>query len=312
MQEIVRVLCGSHLYGTTVPGSDKDHKSIFMPEGRDILLGRVKNECKREGGDDAEFMSFQQFLKLLCQGQTNALDMLFAPEEFHVGKPGNAWYSVIANQERFISKNSEAFVGYCRQQAGKYAVKLDRYEAVKRAVEFFGRIPNDLGTKVGQVGAEALERLVNSSEHIEWVMKETAHGAQLSHLSVCQTMVPVTANCKLALNTFSRKLDSYGKRVQAAANMGEDDWKSMYHAVRVAYEAIELLETGRITLPRPERNLLRAIRLGKIPFDKVSAMIEENLVQVEQAVQASDLPEQPDWEFADGLVACFYRSAVCR
>jgi len=84
----------------------------------------------------------------------------------------------------------------------------------------------------------------------------------------------------------------------------------MYHAVRVAEEALELMQTGKLTFPRPERNLLTAIRLGKIPFEKVSGIIEENLKKVEQAVEKSTLPDQPDWTYADSLVETFYRSAV--
>jgi hypothetical protein len=55
---------------------------------------------------------------------------------------------------------------------------------------------------------------------------------------------------------------------------------------------------------------LTAIRLGKIPFEKVSAVIEENLKKVEKAVEKSKLREQPDWEYADELVKTFYRNSV--
>jgi hypothetical protein len=84
----------------------------------------------------------------------------------------------------------------------------------------------------------------------------------------------------------------------------------MYHAVRVAHEAMELMETGKLTFPRPERDLLLAIRRGEIPYEEVSQMIEENLIRVEEAVESSQLPEEPDWDFTDRFVERIYRSTV--
>jgi hypothetical protein len=82
---------GSHLYGTDTPLSDLDLKGVYMPPARDILLQRVKpvisvNPPKPAGqrnapGDvDREYFSLQRYLGLLAEGQTMALDMLFAPE----------------------------------------------------------------------------------------------------------------------------------------------------------------------------------------------------------------------------------------
>ncbi len=310
MREIVRILCGSHLYGTDIPGSDKDYKVVFIPEPEDILLGRVKNLCKKEGDDDVEYMSYQQYLKLLCQGQTNALDMLFAPPSFYQSAPKPEWYWILDQRQEFLSRNSSAFVGYCRQQASKYSVKLDRYEAVKSVVSLLTRYME--GNQEAQRLSEilGLNELVCDSEHMEWVYKKGHYKSRIQHFSCCQTLIPVSATVKLALETFSRKLGKYGERVKRVANLREEDWKSMYHAVRVAHEAIELMETGKLTFPRPERSLLKAVRLGKIPVDKVGAMIEENLSRVEEAVSRSELPERPDWRAADELVASVYRSAV--
>jgi len=322
MREIARILCGSHLYGCDVPESDRDYKIVYIPDAKRILLqqadkldpeempaavARLKKDAGLDQDPDVEFMSFRQFLKLLCQGQTNAMDMLFAPRSFHVSTPEAEWYAIEAHTHRWISKNSTAFVGYCRQQASKYSVKMDRYDAVKSVITLLAQVPPG-HQKLDAVKGH-LQHLVDNSDHIEFLYKEAQHG-EILHLSVCQSLVPITATIKVALEQYSKKLDTYGERVTAAANMDAKDWKSMYHAVRVAEEALELLQTGKLTFPRPERRLLTAIRLGKVPFEKVSADIEENLRIVEEAVENSTLQERPDYEYADHLVATFYRSAV--
>lgn len=333
VREIATILCGSHLYGCDVEESDRDYKVVYIPSANSILLQhadrleegelgaavvRVKKLMRAAGlsiakSPDIEFLSLRQYLKLLCQGQTNAMDMLFAPREFHLSKVEPEWMVIEGHAVKWISRNSASFVGYCRDQVKKYAVKQDRFQAVEAIVNYLSSV-NDPGTRLKDLDnpedEDSLPRWVSRAPHTEFVMRETAHGANLSHLSVCQTMVPVTATVKVALQTFERKLKEYGARVRANEQMGDKDWKSLYHAVRVANEAIELMETGKITLPRPERTLLKAIRLGKIPFDRVQDMVEENLSLVEQAVAKSALPEQPDWAYADRLVSTFHRGAV--
>lgn len=314
MREIARILCGSHLYGTNVPDSDRDVKYVFIPNANDILLQKVQDGLceKSPEGDDFEGMSLQQFLRLACEGQINAMDMLFAPPEFHLISPTAEWFAIQENRGRLVSKNCEAFVGYCRQQVKKYVVKAERAQAVDNAVNFLAsaakKVPNPAIAKLLEV--PYLEAFVDNNSFTELIAMETAHGRKLHHLSVCETMVPVTASIKTALATFERKAADYGSRVRQAQALCTEDWKSMYHAVRVAYEAIELMETGTLVFPRPERELLLSIRTGQVSYETASAMIEENLVKVDVAVKASRLPEKPDYAFADGLVQAAYRGEI--
>ena len=39
---IVEMRFGSHLYGTATARSDLDYKAVYLPDGRDILLQRVR------------------------------------------------------------------------------------------------------------------------------------------------------------------------------------------------------------------------------------------------------------------------------
>ncbi len=41
MTELVNMLFGSHVYGTSTPESDRDEKSVFIPDARDILMQRA-------------------------------------------------------------------------------------------------------------------------------------------------------------------------------------------------------------------------------------------------------------------------------
>ena len=41
MEEIVKILYGSHLYGTDTKHSDRDYKGVYIPGWRDIILSKV-------------------------------------------------------------------------------------------------------------------------------------------------------------------------------------------------------------------------------------------------------------------------------
>lgn len=320
MREIIRMVHGSHLYGTNVETSDLDYKAVYIPDGQDILLQRVKasihngssQERNQPGQEDVESMSLQQFLKLLCQGQTIALDMIFTPENFWVTAPEPEWRAVLSNQDKFLNRQIKAFVGYCRGQARKYAVKIERFRAVEDAYRFFENAyrirGEDPESRIADMAG--LEEFLAGNYGSSLENITLCNGTVVPHVSVCDTRIPVTASLKEAYAVYARKFNEYGKRVARSAENTAQDWKSMMHAIRVASEAVEFLKTGKLTFPRPEAEFLLDIRRGKVPFDQVSEMIEQGLSRVEDALEVSTLPEEPDWQFADHLVASFYRAAV--
>ena len=134
MDLVVEMRFGSHLYGTDTPDSDLDLKGVYVPDAADILLQRVKATItsnrvraqgeKNEPGDvDIEVYSLQRYLDLLAEGQTLALDMLFAPDTAMTIPPSRLWREIQANGHRLVSRRATAFVKYCRQQANKYGIK---------------------------------------------------------------------------------------------------------------------------------------------------------------------------------------------
>ena len=89
------------------------------------------------------------------------------------------------------------------------------------------------------------------------------------------------------------------------------DTKYAMHAIRLGYQGIELLQTGRVTLPmpEPERSRVMAVRLGERSFDEVIAEIDEVDARLAAAHEDTSLPEEPDREAVDAFVVDAYRRA---
>ena len=83
------------------------------------------------------------------------------------------------------------------------------------------------------------------------------------------------------------------------------------HALRIAHQGIELLTTGRITLPvaEPERSRLREVRSGEVALDDVLARLDLLTSQLEEITRASHLREHSDVDTVDRFVVRAYRTA---
>src|ERR1051326_7146851 len=91
---------------------------------------------------------------------------------------------------------------------------------------------------------------------------------------------------------------------------GGKDWKALSHSVRVNSEAYELLTTGNITFPRPDRELLLKIKTEQMEYDQVAELIEIGLAKLYEAQDNSILREESDKEWADDFIYNIYSGIV--
>jgi hypothetical protein len=89
------------------------------------------------------------------------------------------------------------------------------------------------------------------------------------------------------------------------------DTKYAMHALRIAHQGIELLNTGKITLPiaEPERSELLEVRRGNVPLEVVLDRLRDRSAQLEQIVLTSELPEAPDHDAVDAFLVDAYQRA---
>jgi uncharacterized protein len=116
------------------------------------------------------------------------------------------------------------------------------------------------------------------------------------------------ANDQLKRLTGQQGRGKKGQRPEVEAKYGYDV-KAAMHTLRLLYECKELVTRGRITMPRPERDLLVRVRTGKYSVDRVIAMAHKEFAQCEDAAKESSLPERIDGAAVSKLLAKSYRTA---
>jgi hypothetical protein len=308
---IMKSVFGSYLYGTNIESSDKDYKFVFLPTARDLVLQKVKNHqqqntknsdlTKNNADDiDCEGFSLQNWFYLLSQGQTLAVEMLFTPKKMLL-ETSPLWKHIQNNKHKLISRKISPFVGYVRAQSSKYCIKAERMNAVEWAMNYFKSIcDRGLGRSTVINYISDFEKVVLTNPHIELETKN--ENVNHNYLMVCGRKVVLNASARTAFEMYEYIYKDYGYRTERAAKTDSIDWKSLYHAVRIAHEANELINTGIITLPRPEAPLLLNIRNGLLSYDEVTSILEDQNDRLQENLIKTTLPEEPDYVFIEDVI----------
>ncbi|MDR4483861.1 MAG: nucleotidyltransferase domain-containing protein [Nitrospirales bacterium] len=291
MNLLVKMKFGSHLYGTETPDSDRDFKGVFLPSKQEVYLGKIaKSVTLSKGHDqrkntkedmDYEVYSLHYFLKLACEGQTVALDMLHAGER-HLLHTSSIWRELMVRREWFYTSNLSVFVGYARTQAAKYGIKGSRLAAAKEASEFL--------RAHGKTRVSDIWNLLWENEYC-YFLDNGIHRIW----QVCGKGVSETSNCELAAEMLAAFVERYGDRAKKAERNEGIDWKAISHALRAGYQARAIFVDGGFNFPIQEVNFLRAVKSGALDYMKIVAPALEGLMTELEALKlASDLPERID------------------
>lgn len=96
------------------------------------------------------------------------------------------------------------------------------------------------------------------------------------------------------------EVGAHTNRPELVAEHGYDTKYAM-HALRLGVQGVELLSTGRITLPVPEpdRSYLRAVRAGEVELAEVVAAVDAAERRLVALRESSTVPDQPDRAWVD-------------
>ena len=302
MRLIVKMKFGSHLYGTDTEDSDVDYKGVFLPAKKEILLNNIPkcrsfstgNDLKKNNPDDVdeEIYSLHYFLKLACDGQTVAMDMLHAPEKMLL-ENSNIWRSIVKQKNRFYTKNLDSFVSYARRQASKYGIKGSRLNAALQVLTILES--NNLEGRLRDVW--------NQLPRNEYCHDTGVDPNGMRQYQVCGKTFQESSAIGYVLPIVKKFYDDYGHRAKLAAENRNIDWKAVSHALRAAIQTKEILINGTITFPLKDAPFLLKVKSGRLDYtNEVAPVLESLMDEVEKLVTDSNLPEKVDVEYWNDFI----------
>lgn len=147
----------------------------------------------------------------------------------------------------------------------------------------------------------------------EHVMARTDLGTELQSLS---SAVVAKSTGRSFIGYLESQRDGLlsgtrGSRDRELSSLHGYDTKYAMHALRIGHQGVELLTTGRISLPvaEPVRSELMSVRRGEPPLEQVLEAIEQAIARLEEVRHDPALPEHPDIDAVDAFVASAYRRA---
>ncbi len=310
--EIFRCVAGSRLFGTETPTSDTDYKAVHVPDARSILLGTADAVIDQSTGsnnssnsaDDVDLVSFpvRKYLKMLSKMETNAIEMLFAPSML---EGSFLWDQIREDRFKVMSANKQAFTGYAKGQAMRYAVRGDRITCLERLVT----VLECLDPRERMNTQPSIISVLEDVDNVRVIHKPEADGPT-PYITAFGRECPLTCFPKEAIKVYAKPLKEAGARTRAAAEGEGPDWKGLYHAQRIVDEGIELFSTGSLTFPCRDRAYYRRIREGKCPLDSVLGYFEGRLIELEELTPISDFMPKADQEWIDEFVYAVHEQAV--
>jgi hypothetical protein len=312
MDLIVKMKFGSHLYGTNTKNSDVDYKGVFLPSKPEILLNSIpkcrnfstNNDLKKNSPDDIdeEIYSLHYFLKLACDGQTVAMDMLHAPDEMLL-QSSDIWRNIVKQRNRFYTKNLNSFINYARRQASKYGIKGSRLNAASQVLSFLRS--NNPDGKLRDVW----DQLPRNDYCHDFGIDPNG----MRQYQVCGKTFQESSSIGYVLPIISKFYDDYGHRAKLAAENKNIDWKAISHALRAAIQTKEILLEGTINYPLKDAPFLLKVKSGHLDYaNEVAPQLESLMDEVQKLVNESDLPDKVDIEYWNNFLCETLESNVFR
>jgi len=110
-------------------------------------------------------------------------------------------------------------------------------------------------------------------------------------LDICGKIYPLTCTVQNVVQSLSSMLEGYGDHVQESSGKGVD-YKALSHALRVAEEAMEVVQTGGLVFPRPNAAYLLEVKKGNCDPNEILETFEKFFIELEESVKTSKLPER--------------------
>ncbi len=337
---ILKVVAGSHAYGTNLPSSDWDERGIFIDSQERIVLPFEKIEQVQFEKDDVVVYELSKFMPLLLAQNPNVIELLWTDQKDVLEKTREGDL-LIENRKNFLSRQiKDSYVGYAMSQlkrikghnkwinnpqSEKEPERKDFMSIVWNYTnnkEFNKKVPmeNFVAIDLGDnhYSLWSMDRLKTSKN--AWIDKrgnpnviDREEFSKINTDNISPDLI-VKFNKTIYENTHENwkmywnwKKNRNEKRSVLEEQFGYDTKHAM-HLIRLLRSGVDILEFGVVPVKREDKDYLLDIRSGKYTYEEIVAESERLKSRVELIANKSGLPEKPKMNLAKEVMLEIYNS----
>jgi predicted nucleotidyltransferase len=331
---IFLTIAGSRAYGTNIATSDYDYRGVCIVPDKSLYFGTGLNKFSQmdKGFDDDKVIyDIRKFIALAIENNPNIIELLFTNEQHYI--ISTKWFNkIIKHRDKFLSKNIKyRFSGYSFAQLKRikrhrgYLMNPPKEKPERSA---FG-LPDRKLISSDNMGAfqwliatllKGTADYLNISEELRIELKN------VNYIGAVQRGIPDNCLNKIqeltgasdewieamtrekayinAMNEWNAYQTWKNNRNKDRAEMERKfgyDCKFAMHLVRLMRMGMEILETGKVNVFRPDREELKAIRNGAWSYDRLVEYADKYEKRLEELYATTKLPKQPNRKFLDTL-----------
>lgn len=323
---ILRVVAGSHAYGTNLPSSDWDERGIFVNKFEDVILDFNKVEQVQLSRDDIVLFEFKKYMFLLEEQNPNILELIWADPKDILHKT-EAADILIANRSEFLTSNVyNTYVNYAMSQLKRikghnHWINKPQPEEAPQEKDFISVVMNltenvdfnkkaplsshcavPLGNmmfalynseKVGHTGANWINR-VGCINPIEKPLRtKFLQNHRNPDLIVKFNQEQYKLTHTQWKNYWNWKNNRNEKRSELEEKFGYDTKHAM-HLIRLLRTGKDILEHGVVPVKREDAKFLLSIRSGEFTYEEILKQSSSLIEEIEVLYKKTSLPPKCD------------------
>lgn len=323
---LFEVISGSKSFGLDTPTSDTDIKGVFyLPKEQFFglhYIPQISNET-----NDIVYYELGRFVELLLKNNPNILEILASPEDCILYK-----HPIMAQLrlEDFLSKLcKDTFAGYAMTQIKKarglqkkivnpmekerkslldFCFVLQGYNSIE--LKQWLKLNNYSQEHCGLIniphsrGMYALfYDLYQELGYRGIVKNEKSNEVSLSSIPKGEKELAYVFCNQDAYSQYCKDYAAYWdwiekrneERYTTNQQHGKNyDSKNMMHTIRLLQSALQIAQTGNLTIRVPNREFLLSIKAGKLEYDQLMQWATTLIESIEKEFPLANLPELPD------------------
>lgn len=335
---ILRVVSGSHAYGTNLPSSDWDERGIFINKIEDVVLNFNRVEQVELPRDDIVLFELTKYMTLLSEQNPNILELLWT-EPSDILHKNSAGEILLEHRQDFLTSNVyNTYVNYALSQLKRikghnHWINKPQKEEAPKEYEFLTMVLNmtnnqTLNKHVPLEGYCAVS--LGNNTYALWESKTIGYsGANWINKDGCIVTIDKSQRTKFLeehrrpelvvkynlenykaahtmwKNFWSWKNNRNEKRSELEELHGYDTKHAM-HLIRLLRSGRDILEHQIVPVRRNDAEYLLSIRQGKYTYEEVVQESEKLISQIEDLYKKTKLPAKCDMNLLKKITMDIY------